>query len=229
MNKTTISRAALGAFLIASAFAAQAQIRITEVAPWGSGTSQYGADWFELTNTGASAVNISGWKMDDNSASFGSAVAMSGITSIAAGESVIFMETSSTSTISSFLSTWFGANVPAGLQVGMYSGSGVGLSTTADAVNIYNSAGVLQASVSFGASDSGSILHTFDNSAAANNVTLTQLSAVGTNGALAAAGDSGEVGSPGVIAAVPEPSSYALLIGGLGLVGFVARRRGIKG
>jgi hypothetical protein len=229
MNKTTISRTALGALLVASAFAAQAQIRITEVAPWGSGNSPYAADWFELTNTGSSAVNISGWKFDDDSASFGSAVALNGITSIAAGESVIFMETSSPSTISSFLSTWFGANVPAGLQVGMYSGSGVGLSANADQVNIFDASGVLQAKVIFGASDSTSPYQSFDNSAGANNVTITLLSAIGTNGAHAAANDATEIGSPGVVAAVPEPSSYALLIGGLGLVGFVARRRGIKG
>jgi len=31
-----------------------------------------------------------------------------------------------------------------------------------------------------------------------------------------------------VAAPVPEPSTYALLLGGLGLVGFVARRRGAK-
>lgn len=35
----------------------------------------------------------------------------------------------------------------------------------------------------------------------------------------------GEVGFGGVAAAVPEPSSLALLLGGAGLVGFVARRR----
>ena len=49
---------------------------ISEVAPWSSGNSPYMADWFEVTNTSTSAVNITGWKMDDNSNSFGSAVAL---------------------------------------------------------------------------------------------------------------------------------------------------------
>src|SRR6476646_157554 len=39
---------------------------ISEVDPSGSGRS-YAADWFEVTNTGTSDVNLTGWKMDDNS------------------------------------------------------------------------------------------------------------------------------------------------------------------
>lgn len=35
----------------------------------------------------------------------------------------------------------------------------------------------------------------------------------------------GEVGFSGTLAPVPEPSSVALMLGGMGLVGFVARRR----
>src|SRR5690349_7980988 len=47
-------------------------IIISEVAPWSSGNSSIGADWFEVTNIGTAAANITGWKMDDNSNSFGS-------------------------------------------------------------------------------------------------------------------------------------------------------------
>ena len=57
---------------------------------------------------------------------------MVGITTIAPGESVIFMETTDATLAAkkaAFLSLWFGANPPANLQVGNYSGSGVGLST----------------------------------------------------------------------------------------------------
>ncbi len=38
-------------------------IFITEVAPWSSGNSPVGADWFELTNKGLSAVDITGGKL----------------------------------------------------------------------------------------------------------------------------------------------------------------------
>ncbi len=97
--------------------------------------------------------------MDDNSESFAGAVPLSGITSIAPGESVIFIETGNLASVApAFLNTWFGANPPAGLQIGSYSGGGVGLSTGGDAVNLYNSAGVLQANVFFGASPAGPIV-----------------------------------------------------------------------
>jgi hypothetical protein len=208
--------------LVAGAATANAGVAITEVAPWGSGNSPYLSDWFELTNTGASAVNISGWKMDDNSNSFTLAVALTGITSIAAGESVIFTESAVTP---SFLNTWFGAAGKPGLQIGNYTGAGVGLSATADAVNIYDASGVLQANVSFGASDAVSPYQTFDNSAALNNVTISQLSIVGTNGAFVALNDATEIGSPGSIAAVPEPANLAMLLAGLGLIGLIARKR----
>ena len=51
------------------------------------------ADWFEVTNKGATPVNITGWQMDDDSNAFASAIALNGITEIAPGESVIFIET----------------------------------------------------------------------------------------------------------------------------------------
>ena len=53
-------------------------LAITEVSPWSSGNSPYAADWFELTNTGAKAIDLTGWRMDDNSASFASSVALTG-------------------------------------------------------------------------------------------------------------------------------------------------------
>ncbi|CAN5584747.1 hypothetical protein BH10BAC2_BH10BAC2_11120 [soil metagenome] len=174
---------------------------ISEVAPWSSGNSPgVAADWFEVTNTGTSAVDITGWKMDDNSNAFASSVALSGITSIAAGESVIFIETNDLpGKTAAFLSTWFGANAPVGLRIGNYTGSGVGLSTSGDAVNLYNAAGVLQANVSFGTSPANSPFATFNNAAGLNNAPVTTLSQVGVNDAFVAVNDANEIGSPGTI------------------------------
>jgi hypothetical protein len=56
-------------------------------------------------------------------------------------------------------------------------------------------------------------------------VTLSQLSWIGVNGAFLAAAGS-EIGSPGLIAAVPEPETYAMMLLGLGLVGAATRKRG---
>jgi hypothetical protein len=181
-------------------------IIISEVAPWASGNSTLGADWFELTNVGTAAANISGWKMDDNSNSFGSAVVLNGVSSIAPGESVIFIESSPGSITSTFRTLWFGANPPPNLQVGTYSGSGVGLGTGGDAVNLYNGSGVLQANVSFGNSPTGPSYPTFDNAIGRNNTSISALSASGINGAFAALNHSVEIGSPGTIGAPATPS-----------------------
>ena len=74
------------------------KVLITEVAPWSSGSSPVGADWFELTNYGATAVDLTGWRMDDNSQSFAGGATLNGIASIAPGETVIFIETANPNT-----------------------------------------------------------------------------------------------------------------------------------
>ena len=128
------------------------------------------ADWFEVTNIGAGPVDITGWKVDDSSESPVAAVPLNGITSIAPGESVIFIETANLAGAqAAFLNTWFGANPPADLQIGSYTGSGIGLSTGGDAVNLYDASGVLKARVFFGPSPAGPSFPTFDNAAGLNN------------------------------------------------------------
>ena len=222
-NITLFTRVALAGAMTFALANAHAAINISEVAPWSSSISPVAADWFELTNTGASAVNISGWKMDDNSNLFASSVALNNVTSIAAGQSVIFVE-GTAATATSFMSNWFGSAVPAGFAIGFYSGSGVGLGNSGDAVNIFNSSGVAQASVTFGVSDAASPYRTFDNAAGLNNATISQLSAVGVNGAFKAVNSQIEIGSPGSVSAVPEPESYALLLAGIGLIATFVRK-----
>jgi hypothetical protein len=221
---------------------ARASIIISEVDPSGSsGTSNsYNADWFELTNTGSSAQDITGWKMDDNSHSFALAVSIRGVTSIAAGQSVVFIEGNATGTTdatleANFETYWFGGSVPAGFIIGAYGGAGVGLSQTADEVNIYNASGTEITGVGFGASATGV---SFDNAAGIGSSTqpdplISTVSVVGVNGAFSSfnanAGQPHEIGSPGVIAApTPEPGSALLLCVGAGLLSlsrFVQKRR----
>ena len=217
---------AILAILLAPVLAAPAhgQIVVTEVSPTGSNALAYGADWFELTNKGSTAVSIAGWKMDDNSNSFASAVALRGLTSIAAGQTVVFIEgTASGSTDAtinaSFRAAWGAAATS--IAIGNYGGSGVGLSAVTDEVNIFTGAGTQIAHVVFGASTTGL---SFDNSTGLNNVTLTQVSVVGVNGAYTSA-LGGEIGSPGSIASVPEADGYVLALAGMGALGIAARRR----
>jgi uncharacterized protein YjiK len=178
-------------------------LAITEAAPWSSGNSPLAADWFEVTNFGTSSVSLVGWTMDDNSNSFAVSVPLNGVTSINPGESVIFIETTSSSGLAAakqaFVNLWFGGTAPAGLQIGSYSGSGVGLSTGGDAVNLFDNGGTVHAAITFGASPSGTPLPSFDNSAGLNNITVSNLSVVGQNGAFTAAQDANEIGSPGTV------------------------------
>jgi len=203
----------VGLLSATTAGAVTPSVIISEVAPWGSGNSPYAADWFELTNTGGVAVNITGWKMDDNSNSFASAGALNGVTSIQPGQSVVLIEGTSP-TAASFTSTWFGASPPSGFTIGTYSGSSVSLSTASDAVNIYDSTGNLVANVTFGASDGSSPFQSFDNTAGVNGA-ISTLSTNGVNGAFVATNDSGEIGSPGTTGGtnpvLPE-TPYAILL-----------------
>lgn len=233
MNLFNLKALGLTLVLVVSVISpAYSAVIISEVDANGSGAS-YGADWFELTNTGASSLNISGWKMDDNSNSFAAAVALRGITSIAAGQSVVFLEGNTTGSTdatinANFKAAWFGSNVPSNFVIANYGGSGVGLSATTDAVNIFDGAGSLITRVDFDASTIG---RTFDNKAGLNNVTISTLSSAGVNGAFSSASaysttvSAAEIGSPGLVAAVPEPETYAMLLAGLSLIGFAARRR----
>ncbi len=206
---------------LATVFSTRAAVLITEVDPTGSSTSTYAADWYELTNTGTAAVDITGWKMDDNHNSFSAAVALKGVTSLAAGQSVVFIEDTSNSNdaalAASFENTWFGTNVPASFTIGFYGGPSVGLGAGGDAVNIYNGTGTVIANVVFGASTSNV---TFDNAAGLNNTTISQPSVVGVHGAFTAT--DGEIGSPGL---VPEPGTNALGLLGLAGIALVAYRR----
>jgi hypothetical protein len=211
--KKSILASALAAFAL-TAVSSQAAVIVSEVNPTGSSNSTYAADWFEITNTGSTAVDVTGWKIDDSSNSFASSVPMVGVTIIAPGQSAVFVEGTAT-TATSFVNAWFNGNAPSGFLIGSYTGSGVGLSSGGDAVNVFDSAGSLKANVSFGASTTGV---SFDNAAGLTGV-ITALSSVGTNGAFTSFAGS-ETGSPG---AVPEASSAMALLASLGLV--LRRRR----
>lgn len=212
--------------LAATALAAQAQsLFITEIHAAGSSNGTYGADWFEVTNTGAAPVSLAGWKIDDNSESPIGAVALRGVTSLAPGQTAIFIEgladgSTDTALRAAFTTAWFGANAPAGLLLGNYGGPGLGLDPISDAVNLF-SGSTRRANLFFNDAVAG---RTFDNAALldGNLTALTTLSTIGVNGAFLSA-DGFEIGSPG-FAPIPEPATQALLAG-LAALGAVALRR----
>ena len=163
---------------------AEAILRITEVMSSSGTTGTPTPDWFELSNVGDATVDITGWKMDDNSYAFGSAVALNGITNIPAGESVVFFEDTTTNNVAAFKSFWGGMS---GKQVGTYSGSGVGLSSSGDGVVVFDSTGNEINRVGFGAATTGTSFYwVYDTSG--NLIT-------GSTGTLSSSGQLGAYGS----------------------------------
>lgn len=202
--------------------ALHAQVAITEVHSTGSGNTTYAADWFEVKNIGGLTLDLTGWKVDDDSASFASGLSLRGVTSLLPGQVAVFLNSDAagnndTANGDAFKAAWFGSGVPVDFTIGFYGGSGIGLSSNGDAVNLFNSDGTLQAGVTFGTATAGV---TFDNTAGLSGA-ISQLSAVGVNGAFNSLTGS-EVGSPG-IAVVPEPTTLALT--GLGALAFLFGNR----
>ena len=211
------------------AFAQLSTLRITEAMSQSGTTPTFTADWFEVTNYGSSAVDLTGWKMDDSSFDSTRAVALNGVSSIAAGETVVFVETSSPLTvIPDFQSFWGGSAATA--TIGSYTGGGVSFSSGGDGIVLFNS-GSAEATprVTIGAATLGS---TFYYQYASNGDPTTSpntnaiVSTVGTVDGqvtyLSANTVTQNIGSPGTaINAVPEPSTVAL--GSIGLAIRAAR------
>lgn len=201
--------------------AAHAGIVITEVmSSSGSGGTP---DWFEVTNDGSSAVSLTGWKMDDGSFNIAAAVALSGITSLGAGESAIFIESAAGAGVASFRTFWGGLT---NVQVGYYSGSGVSLSSGGDGVCVFNNLGVNVNQVSFGAATAGSsFFWGWDSMGAIDPNYAGVVSTVGTIGTqvgFVSADALGNIGSLGTAILVPGPGVAA--IAGLALA-IRSRRR----
>ena len=225
----------LTAALLASVASTQAQslIRVTE-AMSSSGTGGT-PDWIELTNLGNTAANINGWKVDDSSRAFGTSLLLNGITSIAAGESVVFFETPAANLtgawatdLTNFRNFWGGLS---GIQVGYYGGSGIGLSSAGDGMIVFNSSGIEQtAYVSFAAATAGTSFNFVYDASGGLTSAANALSVAGEYGATTVSAAWGGTGTainntagPGTITTVPEPSSSALL--GLGTIALLALRR----
>ena len=215
----TVSLLSIAAAAIA-ANVSVANIRITEVMSSSNGGGTPTPDFFEITNYGASAVTLTGWKMDDNSFAIGSAVALSGITSIGAGETVVFIESAAGAAVSSFRSFWGGL---AGVQVGYYSGSGVSLSSGGDGVVLFNSGNTEVTRVSFGAATSGrTFFWGYDAASGVVDSSYNGLvSTVGTIGSQVTFQSSGDTGSLGTAINAPAPGAVALL----GVAGLLSVRR----
>lgn len=201
--------------LVLTASSANAALVITEVMSSSSGPTE---DWWELTNTGPAAVNLNNYYWDDNGP-MGADGASFGDFEIAVGQSIIISD----SVQADFEAVWgTGFTV---LDQTFFSGPDTfsGLSSGGDQIELWDAdpnagAANLVASVTFPAATAG---FSFEWDTSGNSLGL---SVAGENGAVAVmSGGNTDVGSPG-FAAVPEPSSLAILAA-FSLSSVVRRRR----
>lgn len=110
-------------------------LQITEIWSGNDQGENLTGDWFELTNTGDAAWTAAAdgdLYFDDESAIALDAVKLQGITTIAPGESVIFVEAAD---VANFVSVWGSAIDLTGVQIGTHDGAG--LSGGGDSVTVF--------------------------------------------------------------------------------------------
>ena len=187
--------------------AARADLVITEVMPSSSHTNSVAnGDWWELYNSGASAIDLTGYSWDDNSATAGSAD-FNAVTIAAGSFLIVCQETIGAE--QAWRDVW---GISATVQVvNLGNTEFQNFGSTGDEVHLYSPALVELASVIFGAATSG---QSFEWDSAGNSLGL---SVAGENGAFQATlsgGGGPDIASPGAGVAIPEPNT--LLLFGLG-------------
>lgn len=174
-----------------------AQLRITEVMSDSTHSdSDANGDWFEITNTGVGSMNIAGFSFDDDSAIAGTSGPLPAFL-LPAGASVIILDEDDTAP---FRNTW---NLPASLRIisRLELTEFPSFRNIGDSVNLYNPAGNLIDSFSFGPSTEGSSFPRFtDSDAGTGRISINNfLEAYQSN-------DSSEdTGSPGLSQELPPP------------------------
>ncbi len=226
--------AGLAAAIGMGASRAQADVLVTEI--WQRGSGSTTPDWFELTNISGATIDPSSFYYDDDHADPTENAQLAGITSLAPGESAVYLVSwqddfpgadfpppfDPSDALAAFDSFW-GTN--GAYQVGYIlvgdadGGGGHGLSGGGDEVNIYdgNTAGanLLDSKSYTGTNTSGQTW--FYNPSSLN----MEHSQAGVLGAYLSV-DGSQVGSPGNF--VPEPGCLSLMI--MAGVAGVVRRRG---
>lgn len=212
----------VAAVIPASGAFAAFDLQITEIWPGNEPGSNLTEDWFELTNFGDTAWEAAthgDLYFDDDSQDPAAADPMSGVATIAPGESVIFVNGDGFA-VDDFMAVWGLSSAP---QIGTHDGSGLGQG--GDGVTVFLDAD-LGGSVSVGEIVAYAEYPDADaNGGQSWDVLLGAFSTVGNaSGAVqsALANDASQfaIGSPGT---VPEPATLALV--GLAGVAALARRR----
>jgi hypothetical protein len=190
---------------------AQPDLRITEVqSSTAPGSSVPTADWWELTSFESEAVNIGGWRFNDNGGDLADPFTIPPGVSIGPGETVIFVENLSPV---QFRNWWGAANLPAELQIISYSGSGLSLGAGGDGIRLWNDTTTTSAdtidSVDFGSAQNG-ITFNYNPDTGIFGVPSQD----GLHGVFRAAASPGDIGSPGRIRRTAAPVTLTAHLAG---------------
>jgi Lamin Tail Domain/Abnormal spindle-like microcephaly-assoc'd, ASPM-SPD-2-Hydin len=186
-----LTSAAHGELVITEVMASSAHP--TNVAP----TPDANGDWWELTNTGSSAVSLNGYSWDDTPNAVTPSISYfpAGIT-IQAGESIIILEEPAEN-VATWKAAWGLASSVRVINRTQFSTTGgegfSGLGVNGDEVNLYDAADNLVAQVQFGVSTTGKSQAFLRD----GTPIYGRHSSVGRHGATASGLNPSDVGSPG--------------------------------
>jgi fibronectin-binding autotransporter adhesin len=227
---TSLRSSRLLLFLAAFAWAGSVHangitVRITEVmSSSGIGGTN---DWFEITNYGTTAVDITGWRMDDSSASFASSYELFPVsyptssdpawTLLEPGESAVMLEVTTLTPADQVLpyqTFWNLGTDPANVRnakIATYAGSGISFSSGGDGVVVFDSLGAIVApKVTFGAATTGSTFYwSYDSAGDLATAAGGEVSVPGVADAYTTSSSPSNIGSPGIaVVAAPTTTLY---------------------
>lgn len=187
----------LSLLFLACALPLSAQLRITEVMSNSNHLDpQANGDWFEITNTGTTAVNVGGYSFDDDSATVGTSGGFPSYL-LQAGASMIVLNNASSV---NFRSLW---NIPASVRIITASelSNFPGLGAAGDEIYLFNNGGGLVNSYIFGAATTGFSFARFNNGQSVPG----GLSSDGVFAAYRSNDPDEDIGSPGISTNLPDP------------------------
>lgn len=185
--------------LLSAAASAHGQLVITEVmASSGHSATDANGDWWELTNTGSSAVSLNGYKWDDTPEVPATASTFPAGITIQPGESIVILDESA-GNVAAWKTAWGLTSSTQVLDSTQFANANVGgedfsgLSASGDEVNLYDAGGNVVASVAFGASTAGKSFAFHRD----GTPVYASLSKLDYHGAYASSLGPADVGSPG--------------------------------
>lgn len=183
--------------LPALALSLSAQLRITEVMSNSnhSDTAANG-DWFEITNTGATAVNIAGYSFDDDDRNAGASGGFPPYV-LQSGASMVVLNDAPDTTFRSLWNLDLSIRVITKSEISTFPGLG----SAGDEVNLFNNSGGLVDRFTFGAATEGFSFAKYNDGQSVPG----EVSSNNVLGAYESEDPSEDVASPGISSDVPSP------------------------